>query len=109
MISFKYGGGDKFNDVPPTRVHLKHITSTHFTWLQHDAKSRQISRGGGGTYTVKGNEYIEQVEYGIGGDIKPMIGHADHFTWRVEGNKWYHRGKLSIGLEIEEIWERVQQ
>jgi hypothetical protein len=29
--------------------------------------------------------------------------------WKVEENKWYHTGKLSTGLTIENAWERVKK
>ena len=34
---------------------------------------------------------------------------AQTFKWKVEGNKWHHNGKLSNGLTIEEVWERVEK
>ena len=62
----------------------------------------------GGAYTLKGDEYVETPEYGLGSDLDLLKGKPQAFKWRIEGNKWHHTGKLSDGLTIEEVWERVE-
>jgi hypothetical protein len=41
--------------------------------------------------------YEETPEYGISADFDLIKAEAQTFTWKVEGNKWYHNGKLSNG------------
>ena len=77
-------------------------------WATHDADG-VISRAAGGSYTLQGKDYIETPKYGISQDFQVIKGRAQKFTWKVEGNKWYHKGKLSNGLTIEEVWERVEK
>jgi hypothetical protein len=63
----------------------------------------------GGGYTLKGGDYVETPEYGVGGVLDQLKGKPQAFKWRVEGTKWYHSGTLSTGLTIEEVWERVER
>lgn len=37
-------------------------------------------------------------------DFATVKGKTHAFTCKVEGNKWYHIGKLATGLTIEEVW-----
>jgi hypothetical protein len=106
LVSGKYGGQDfKF---PEGSTHIKHITPTQFMWATYD-KDGVVSRAAGGTYTLKGETYEELPEYGISSDFDLIKGKAQTFTWKVEGDKWYHNGKLSNGLTIEEVWQRVEK
>ena len=64
----------------------------------------------GGDYTLKGEDYEETTEYGTSsGDFTAMKGKAHKFKVKVDGNKLYQNGKLSGGLTIEEVWERVEK
>ena len=106
LISAKYAGQEfKF---PEGVTMLKHVTATQFMWATYD-KDGQVTRAAGGDYTLKGEVYEETPEYGISSDFDLIKGKAQTFKWRVEGNKWYHNGKLSNGLTIEEVWERVEK
>jgi hypothetical protein len=104
MVSAKYGGQEfKFPEGTTT---LKHVTPNQFIWVSHDENGK-ISRAAGGRYTIKGDTYEEVPEYGLSEDFDVIKGKAQVFKWKVDGNKWLHNGKLSNGLTIEEVWERV--
>jgi hypothetical protein len=105
LISAKYGG----KEVPSTEgiTRLKHVTPGQFMWLVYD-KDGQVQTGWGGTYTLKDDEYIESPEYGVGGVPDQYKGKPQEFKWKIEDKKWHHTGKLSTGLTIEEVWERVE-
>jgi hypothetical protein len=106
LISAKYGGQEvKF---PEGTTMLKHVTPTQFMWANYDTDGK-VTRAAGGGYTLKGEVYEETPEYGISSDFDLIKGKAQTFKWKVEGNKWYHDGKLSSGLTIEEVWERVEK
>ncbi len=105
-ISAKYG--DQENTLPAGFTQLKHVTPTQFTWVLYGEDGKVVA-GLGGTYTSKGDEYIETPEYGVGEGFDQLKGKPQVFKWKVEGNKWYHTGKLSTGLSIEEVWERVEK
>jgi hypothetical protein len=86
---------------------IKHVTPTQFMWATYD-KDGKVTRAAGGPYTLKGDVYEEMPEYGIGSDFELIKGKSQTFTWKVDGNKWYHNGKLSNGYIIKEVWERVE-
>jgi hypothetical protein len=105
-ISAKYGGQEVKR--PEGYTQLKHVTPTQFMWAIYGADGK-VAAGLGGSYTLQGDRYVETPEYGIGGVLEQLKGKPQEFTWKVEGNKWYHTGKLSSGLTIEEVWERVEK
>lgn len=106
MVSAKYGGEEhKFGEGVTT---VKHVTASQFMWASYD-KDGKITRSAGGDHTIKGDVYEETPKYGMSTDFDIIKGKAQTFTWKVEGNKWHHNGKLSNGLTIEEVWERVEK
>ena len=72
------------------------------------APDRALSQSGG-SYTLKGDDYVETPEYGLGDTLDQLKGKPQEFKGKVEGNKWHHTGKLSSGTTIEEVWERVEK
>jgi hypothetical protein len=106
LISAKYGGQE--HKFPEGTTTLKHVTPTQFMWATYDGDGK-VTRAAGGGYTMKGDAYEETPEYGISADFDTIKGKAHTFKWKVDGNKWHHDGKLSNGLTIEEIWERVEK
>jgi hypothetical protein len=105
LVSAKYDG--KEQDVTSTTT-LKHITPEQMMWLSYDKNGRVI-RGAGGSYTLKGDDFADTPEYGIGRDFGVVKGKTHKFKCKVEGKKWYHTGKLDSGLDIEEVWERLEK
>ena len=106
LVSAKYGGEE--SKLPEGSTTLKHVTPSQFMWASYD-KDGQVTRAAGGFYTLKGGDYEETPEYGLSADFDLIKGKAQTFKCKVEGNKWYHIGKLSNGLTIDEIWERVEK
>jgi hypothetical protein len=106
LLSAKYGG--KEIKLPEGSTRIKHVTPVQLLWAAYD-KDGKVLVGWGGAYTVKGEQYIETPEYGVGGVPDPYKGKPQEFKWKVEENKWHHTGKLSTGLTIEEVWERVEK
>jgi hypothetical protein len=105
MVSAKYGGQER--DLPSEMTTIKHVTPSQFMWASYD-KDGKVTRAAGGSYSVRGENYEEIPEYGISSDFDLIKGNAQTFKWKVEGNKWHHNGKLSNGLTIEEVWERIE-
>lgn len=104
LVSAKWGG--RKVKIRERITALKHVTPTHFMWVRFD-KDGKVLVALGGSYTMKGEVYQEVPEYGTVG--KELMGKVQSFTWKLEGNKWYHNGKLSTGLTAEEVWERVEK
>jgi hypothetical protein len=106
LASAKYNGQEfKFPDGVTT---VKHVTPSQFMWASYDADGK-VSRAAGGSYTLKGESYEEAPEYGLSADFDTIKGEKHAFTCRIDGNTWHHDGKLSNGLTIEEVWERVEK
>jgi len=106
LVSAKYGGREvKF---PEGTTHIKHITPTQFMWATYGSDGK-VTRAAGGNYMLEGDVYKETPEYGLSGDFDIIKGKVQSFKWKVDGNKWYHDGKLSNDLTIEEVWERAEK
>jgi hypothetical protein len=105
QVKAKFGG--KEHKIPEGYTQLKHVTSTHFMFVDFDKDGKFIDAFGG-PYTLKGEKYEETIEYGVGEVFKMLKGKPQSFECKVEGVKWYHNGTLSSGLTIEEVWERVE-
>lgn len=103
-ISAKYDG--KEVKRPEGYTQLKHVTPTSFMWAIYDGDGK-LAAALGGSYKLKGDEYVETPEYGTGDGLENLKGKAQEFKLKVDGNKWHHTGMLSSGLTIEEVWERV--
>jgi hypothetical protein len=106
LVSAKYDGKD--SNLLETTTTLKHITPTQMMWVSYDMDGK-VTRAAGGTYTLKGDDFSDTPEYGVGSDFSAVKGETHTFKCKIEGNKWYHTGKLASGLKIEEVWERVEK
>lgn len=104
MVSAKFGGQE--SDLPKESTTYKHITPTQFVWVSVDPQTKQITRAAGGSYTLKGDSYEETPVYGLSPDFDTVRDKTHTFKCKIEGNRWFHRGKLANGLTIEEVWER---
>ncbi len=106
QIKAKFGGRE--SKIPEGTTQLKHITPTHFMFVDFDKDGKFIDAFGG-PYTLKGEKYEETLKYGFGDVFKTLKGKPQLFECKVEGNKWYHNGTLSSGMTIEEVWVRVEE
>jgi hypothetical protein len=104
LESGKYGG--QVFEFPAGSVTLKHVTPAQFMWVTHD-KDGLVTRAAGGSYTLKDATYEELPEYGVGPDFQIIKARPQTFHCKIEGDTWYHDGKLSNGQSIEEVWKRV--
>jgi hypothetical protein len=82
-----------------------HHPPVHACRLDKDGK---VVAAIGGPYILKGDKYEETPEYGLGDVFAIVKGKPQSFTWKVQGNRWYHSGTLTSGLTIEGVWERVE-
>jgi hypothetical protein len=105
QVKAKFRGNEV--KIPEGTTQLKHITPTHFMFVDFDKDGKFIDAFGG-PYTLKGEKYEETPEYGLSEIFTNIKGKPQSFECKVEGAKWYHNGTLSNGLTIEEVWERVE-
>jgi hypothetical protein len=106
VLSAKYGGTEV--KWPPGTTTVKHVTPTQFMWATYD-KDSKIIQAAGGPYTLRGEDYMETLEYGLGAVFEQIKGKTLSFKCKVEGNKWYHNGRSSDGTTVEEVWERIEK
>ena len=107
LVSTKYGDAKDFSDYPKESRRLKMITATHFTWVDYDTKTKKVSSSAGGPYTLRDGVYTETIEF-VGAEMETYVGKKQEFTIRIEGDKLFQSGRLSDGLKIEEVWQRVK-
>jgi hypothetical protein len=97
------------NTLPDGYTQVKHVTPEQFMWALYDKDGKVVSALGG-SYTLKGDAYVEIPEYGVGEEqLAALKGKQQSFKWKIEGNKWHHTGSLSTGQPIEEVWVRVEK
>jgi hypothetical protein len=104
MVSAKHDGQD--SDQPTRLICLKHITPTHWMWAFIDPATKEITMAATGTYTLEGDKYVELPLYTLGQGVGDIRDKPQSFTWKIEGDKWFHTGTISTGVKLEEVWER---
>ncbi|MCZ6693134.1 MAG: hypothetical protein O6939_04435, partial [Bacteroidetes bacterium] len=78
-----------------TKMYQKHVTPTHFTWIEYDIENDQLNGTGGGTYTLQGNKYTEVIKfYYPPGSAE--FGQAIPFQAELKDGKWYHTGYVNL-------------
>ena len=61
----------------------------------------------GGTYTLVNGKYQTLPAYGVGGVFERVKGKQQTFDCTIDGSRWIHKGTLTGGFTIDEVWERV--
>ena len=107
LVSEKWNDAKEFTAPQAERKALKFITPTHFIWVHVNPVTKQISNSMGGTYELKGESYVETVEFAFKG-MEAYVGKEQKFKVKIEGDQWTHSGVLSGGQKLEEIWRKVK-
>ena len=120
LISSKSGADSFFIDVPSMLIYRKHITPLHYSVVSYDAGGDNIYYTIGGTYTVNGDKYIENIQYFH--PYQPGItGTSVKFNSKVENDRWHVDGYIkNVHLDpetqeyiktdstrIAEVWEKM--
>jgi hypothetical protein len=105
LVSFKYGNQET-KSIPDSIQRIKLITPTHFTWVQYISRDNLVKSTAGGTYVLDGENYIENIDFGLG--MNYYLGTQSAFKIRIEGDKMYLSGELSSNLKIEEVWSKIE-
>jgi hypothetical protein len=81
-----------------------------FIWVTYEKASRMPVTAAGGAYTVEGDTYKEQVEFGRFGtpELQKAVGKEQVFKVEIEGDTLVQTGTLSNGQEPREVWRRVK-
>ena len=102
------------------KMYMKHINETHWTWSEYDYASNQLLGAGGGTYTLEGNTYTEDIKFYFPPGSNEL-GQAIPFTIELTDSLWRITGYVKMmefdpetgenvasdSAIIDEYWERV--
>jgi hypothetical protein len=83
---------------------LKFCTGRHWVITQSDPRTGSIVYHHGGTYTLRGNEYAETVEY-ANDNTKQLLKQTFRFSIKIDGDTLTQTG---IGNSFNEVWKRVK-
>jgi hypothetical protein len=84
---------------------FKILNSTHFAWGRETKDGKEVLAGGGRyEYYPEKDLYIEHIQYH---SETAFAGQTLRFDARVEGNTWFITGDLGDGVELKEVWRRV--
>jgi len=118
LVRYKDSDDSIYSEYPPFISYVKHITPTHFIWINYNAEGDEVISEGGGTYSIKDGSYIEHVEFRFPPGER-MRGVSLPFTYSIENGNWFHRGfmrRMGEGGEsaieidssqIDEIWRKA--
>jgi hypothetical protein len=85
---------------------IKVISGGHFIFAAYDTEKGETLYTGGGTYILNGSSYTEHVDFGD----KPsdgIVGKDQHFTVKIDGDRFMQAGTLSNGRDLSETYKRV--
>ncbi|MDQ3292410.1 MAG: hypothetical protein M3Q05_14070 [Bacteroidota bacterium] len=90
---------------------VKIITPTHWMGYTETVKgdSSNFVLSHGGTYTLNGNKYIENIQVASWEDYDKV---KTDYTFRVDGDKFYMKGTLTLAdgskMAVDEVWQKVK-
>ena len=85
-------------------LYKKMFNDTHFSVVTY-TREGQVLRIHGGTYTLNGDVYIENIEYS---SIPGMPNTTSTFRLEIRGDRKYISGAIVDGrLPLNEVWRRV--
>lgn len=94
-----------FTDYTQDMEGIKIINETHFSFLQHDLKkgedSAAVFTSGGGRYILKGNTYVEFLEYC---SAREWENHKFEFTIDISNDTLFQTGREKIAsLDVDRV------
>jgi len=108
LISLKHNEKEIKLAQEDSVLRLKFITQSSFVWIQYLKRNKIIRNSVGGTYTLKGTDYVENINF-VGVGLIESLGASNAFKVKIVDNKMYLSGKLSTGMIIDEIWQRTDK
>ncbi|SIO62432.1 hypothetical protein SAMN05444166_7045 [Singulisphaera sp. GP187] len=100
-------GHEGGNYQKPPYDEYKIMSAGHYLWLSFSPETGKVLRSGGGEYSIRDGKYKAQIEYSNSEDLLVLAGQEYKGTFKLEGKKWYHFGKVPNGAVFDELWERV--
>ncbi len=100
------GTPDSIGEVPESGGRLKFFTGRHWCVTEADPDTGKVVRHFGGTYTLRGDTYVETVKYGAAG-VDPAAQQVFRFRVKVEGDT-YTQTALNGDNPFTEVWKRAK-
>lgn len=121
LASYKVQGDSVYSEYPSFTGVLRHITPTHYLWVYYNKDGDEVLMQGGGTYSLAGNTLTETVDHAYSSADLIDLGVSFPFDCRVDGDRWYHTGNITVAVKdsvtgqrtqmdtliIDEVWKRV--
>ncbi len=98
------GKPGEVSEAPAAGGRLKFLTGRHWVVTQADPKNGLVMFHHGGTYTLKGSEYAETVEY-ANENTTNLVNQTFKFNVKVEGDTLTQTG---LGNPWNEVWKRLK-
>jgi len=98
------GTPDKVGEPPAAGGRLKFFTGRHWAITEADPNTGVVIYHHGGTYTLKGDEYVETIKY-ANENTAYLIKDDYKFKVKVEGDTYTQVG---IGNTYNEVWKRAK-
>jgi len=98
------GTPDEIGEPPESGGRFKFITDRHWVITHADPNTGEVIYHHGGTYTLKGDEYVESVDY-ASENTNYLINNSYKFKVAVEGDKLT---QIGIGNDWNEVWKRAK-
>lgn len=113
------GNGTEWESYEDGILYQKHLTASHFNWVQYDLENEQLLGLGGGNYETRDDKYIENIDF-FYPPGSSELGQTIPFDLVMKDGEWFHTGyakEMEIDFEtgemvpgdsnkIEEIWVR---
>ena len=95
--------GDEMGEIREgPRKTMKILSGTRFQWIAYNTETKQFMGTGGGTYTSKDGQYVENIDFFSRDNTR--VGASLDFKFELKDDNWHHSGKSSKGDPIYEIW-----
>jgi hypothetical protein len=105
MVAFRPWNSRRLAYLPENNNHLRIFTETNWSIIYQDARSNVVYSASG-SYTLKGNVYLESVETATG-TMTPYLGQRSKYKIRADGDHYYQMGVND--RPMEEMWRRLPQ
>ena len=101
-----------WGNYPPFYGIMKLITPTHFTWIQYNTEADEVFGIGGGSYSIKGDQYVEVIQF-VHPPRPDLIGVNAVYTWRQDNeDHWNISGTIESRDKpelLEENWTKYKE
>ncbi|MGB7841185.1 MAG: hypothetical protein WBL21_00230 [Salinimicrobium sp.] len=102
VITGRKRDGEISRSTPGARRTIKILGGDRFQWVAFNSDTGEFFGSGGGTYSAKDGQYVENLEFFSRDDSR--VGAKLPFQYEIKNGEWHHSGKNSKGEPMYEIW-----